>query len=104
VEFRKRTGNQKGLEDALRGILKAGGSIESEWTLARALEIADRAVGVSVLEELYENMKAAPFAPDLGNLWQQLGVDRRGADTVFNDSAPLAAIRKAITEPADHPN
>ena len=72
VEFRKRTGNQRGLEDALRGILKAGGSIESEWTLARALEIADRAAGVSVLEELYEKMKAAPFAPDLGNLWQQL--------------------------------
>ena len=104
VEFRKRTGNQKGLEDAVRGILKAGGSIESEWTLARALEIADRAAGVSVLEELYEKMKAAPFAPDLGNLWQQLGVERRGADTVFNDFAPLAAIRKAITEPVDHPN
>ena len=66
VEFRKRTGNQRGLEDALRGILEAGGSIESEWTLARALEIADRAAGVSVLEELYEKMKAAPFAPDLG--------------------------------------
>ena len=60
--------------------------------------------GVSVLEELYEKMKAAPFAPDLGNLWQRLGVDRRGSDTMLNDSAPLAAIRKAITESVDHPN
>jgi hypothetical protein len=99
VEFRQRTGNQKGLENAMRGILKSGGSIESEWTLAHALEIADRAAGVPVLEELYEKMKAAPFAPDLGKLWQQLGVERRGRDTMFNDSAPLAPIRKAITQP-----
>jgi hypothetical protein len=100
VEIRKRTANQKGLEDALRGILKAGGSIESEWTLARALETADRAAGVSVLETLYQRMKAAPVAPDLDELWHTLGVERREGQIVFDDTAPLAAIRRAILEPA----
>jgi predicted metalloprotease with PDZ domain len=38
IEIRKQTGNRKGLEDAMRGILHAGGNIESDWPLVRALE------------------------------------------------------------------
>ncbi|MBV9644264.1 MAG: hypothetical protein JO334_11880 [Verrucomicrobia bacterium] len=97
IEIRKRTGNRLGLEEAMRGILKAGGSIEVEWPLERALQIADQAVGVRVLEELYDRMKAAPISPDLHQLWKDLGVDRQGGKVVFDDSAPLASIRKAIT-------
>jgi hypothetical protein len=37
IEIRKRTGNTKGLEDALRAILAAGGTIESDWPLGKAL-------------------------------------------------------------------
>jgi hypothetical protein len=99
IEIRKRTGNRFGLENATRGILKAGGSIEVEWPLARALEIADKAVGVPVLEELYNRMRAMPVTPDLNQLWKDLGVERRDGTVVFNDSAPLASIRRAITAP-----
>jgi hypothetical protein len=98
VEIRKRTGSKKGLEDALRAILNSGGTIESEWPLARALEIGDRATGVPVLRELYEKMKAAPTAVDLGALWKELGAARRNGKVEFNDRAPLAPIRKAITQ------
>jgi hypothetical protein len=97
IEIRKRTQNRFGLEDAMRGILKAGGSIEVEWPLARALKVADQAVGVPVLEELYDRMKATPVTPDLHQLWKDLGVDRQGETVVFDDSAPLASIRRAIT-------
>jgi hypothetical protein len=97
VEIRKRTQNRFGLEDAMRGILKAGGSIEVEWPLARALKVADQAVGVPVLEELYDRMKATPVTPDLHQLWKDLGVDRQGETVVFDDAAPLAAVRRAIT-------
>lgn len=100
IEIRKRTGNRLGLEHAMRGILKSGGSIEVEWPLARALKVADRAVGVPVLEELYDRMKATPVTPDLAQLWKDLGVDRQGERVVFDDSAPLASIRRAITAPA----
>ena len=97
VEIRKRTGNRLGLEDAMRGILKSGGSIEVEWPLERALQVADQAVGVPVLEELYDRMKAKPVTPDLRQLWKDLGVERQGETVVFDDAAPLAAIRRAIT-------
>jgi hypothetical protein len=99
VEIRKRTGNRMGLEDAVRGIQKSGGSIEVEWPLERALETADQAVGVSVLEDLYNRMRATPVSPDLDQLWKELGVERQGKTVVFDDTAPLAAIRRAITEP-----
>jgi hypothetical protein len=97
IEIRKQTGNRLGLEDAMRGILKAGGSIEVEWPLERALKVADQAVGVPVLEELYDRMKAKAVSPDLDQLWKELGVQRQGGTVVFDDSAPLAAIRRAIT-------
>ena len=99
LEIRKRTGNKKGLEDALRAILKAGGTIESDWSLARTLEIGDRGTGVPVLRELYDKMKGAPAPVDLGALWKELGVERRRGKIEFLDEAPLAAIRKAITQP-----
>jgi hypothetical protein len=101
VEIRKRTGNRRGLEDALRGILRAGGNLESEWALSRALTTADRAAGVTVLEDLYAKLSASPVAPDLDELWHQLGVERRAGTLTFDDSAPLAAVRKAITQRAE---
>ena len=96
VEIRRRTANAKGLEDALRAILQAGGSISADWKLARALEIGDRATGVPILQELYAEMKAAPHPVDLDQLWKQLGIERRGQTVVLHDDAPLAAVRKAI--------
>src|SRR6201987_4550749 len=74
VEIRKQTGNKRGLEDAMRGILKSGGSIEVEWPLERALQVGDQAAGLSVLEDLYNKMRATPMAPDLNQLWKELGV------------------------------
>jgi hypothetical protein len=99
VEIRKRTGNRMGLEDAVRGIQRSGGSIEVEWPLERALETGDQAIGVSVLEELYNGMRATPVSPDLDQLWKELGVERQGKTVVFDDTAPLAEIRRAITAP-----
>ncbi len=97
IEIRKRTKNQKGLEDALRAILAAGGTIESDWPLDRAFDIGDRATGVPVLHELYGKMKAEPVAVDLDALWRELGVRRQNDKTTFDDNAPMASIRKAIT-------
>jgi hypothetical protein len=98
IEIRKRTGNKKGLEDALRAILNAGGTIESDWPLARTIEIGDRGTGVTVLRELYDKMKAAPAPVDLPALWSELGIARRDGKIEFNDRAPLAPIRKAIMQ------
>ena len=99
VETRRRTGNRRGLEHALRAINAAGGTIERSWKIDRVLATGDAATGVPVLRELYEEMKGARAPVDLPALWKELGITRRGRSVVFDDTAPLAAIRKAITSP-----
>ena len=96
VELRKRTHNALGLEQAMRGVLAAGGTHDRVWPIERILKTADDATGLNVLAELYAKMRAAPSAPDLDALWLQLGVSRDGGTVVFDDSAPLAPLRKAI--------
>jgi hypothetical protein len=96
VQIRERTHNQKGLEDALRAVL-AQGNIESEWPLERAIDIGDKATGVPVLHDLYEQMKATPVTVDLDALWKKLGVKETNGQVIFDDTAPLAAVRRAIT-------
>jgi hypothetical protein len=97
VEIHKRTNNRKGLDDALRGILDAGGEIRRDWELTKALNIGDEAVGVSVLIPLYEKMKDQPYQADLAAMWNDLGVERAGDTVKFIDSAPLAKTRQVIT-------
>jgi hypothetical protein len=97
VEIRERTGNQKSLDDALRGIVRAGGNVTASWPLDRALETGDRATGVSVLGELYAKMATDPARVDLASLWKRLGVSTSGGRIVFDDAAPLAAVRRGIT-------
>ena len=97
VEIRERTDNRFGLQDAVRAIVRAGGNMEASWPVTRAFEIGDTAVGVPVLIGLYERMKATPTEVDLPQLWGRLGINVTGNTVVFDDSAPLASIRRAIT-------
>ncbi len=102
VEIHQRTHNRKGLEDALRGVLAAGGNITEEWPLERVLRVGDEATGTRVLETLYEDMKDKPVAVNLANLWKELGIQRsQNGDISFIDDAPLASVRKAITAGTD---
>ena len=96
VEIRKRTGNSKGLQDALRGINHAGGTIEADWPLERALKIGDQVTDGSTLTELYGKMASKAVAVDLTRLWEELGVRRSGQGIALDDQAPWAAIRAAI--------
>ena len=96
VEIHRRTANKKGLIDAGRAVLDAGGSLWADWEIARALEVGDRATGVPVLKELYEKMRANPYPVDLEKMWQDLGIERSGRGLRFNDRAPLAEVRRAI--------
>jgi hypothetical protein len=97
IEIHRETGNKKGLEDALRGILNAGGDIRYDWELEKALTVGDQATGVPVLQNLYAKMKDQPYNVDLTALWMELGIERDGSAVKFLDSAPLAKTREAIT-------
>jgi hypothetical protein len=52
------------------------------------------------MRDLYVKMAGAPFPVDLPNLWKRLGVKLIGDKVVFDDGAPLAAVRRAILAPA----
>jgi hypothetical protein len=99
VEIRKRTNNRLGLQDAMRGVLAAGGNHEVDWSIERVLATADKAVGIDVLTKLHDAWGAKPAEPDLDALWRDLGLRVRDGGVEFDDTAPLAAIRIAITNP-----
>lgn len=96
VTLREQTGNQRSLDDVLLAIGKTGASDEDYWPLSRVLEIAESVTGTPVLRELYGRLAQKPGTVDLKQLFNRLGVRAQGASVVFDDSAPLAAIRHAI--------
>jgi predicted metalloprotease with PDZ domain len=100
VAIRKQTQNRKGLQDALRAIVNAGGTIDKEWPLTKAFTVADQATGTHVLMDQYSRMANAPVTIDLNEIWKELGVETATEGIVrFNNAAPMATIRQAITQP-----
>jgi hypothetical protein len=97
IEIRQATQNRKGLQDALRGILNAGGDIRKSWDMEKTLTAGDEATGVSVLVPLYEKVKDQPIQANLPEMWRELGITRTGNTVVFDDKAPMASLREAIT-------
>ena len=100
VEIRKQTHNKKGLQDALRGILAAGGDITHDWELNEALRIGDRAAGTTVLSDLYAKWKDQAVKVDLALMWNDLGIAAQGKSVRVAEEAPLASVRRGITEPS----
>jgi len=97
VGIRRQTRSRKGLVDALRAVNRAGGNIESDWPIERAFQVGDKATGTRVLTSLYQQMAPKPMPVDLPDLWKQLGVRRDGGQTTFDNDAPLAKVRAAIS-------
>ena len=100
VEFRRRTDNRMGLQQAMRGVLDKGGTHDQVWPIERILKTADDTIGVDVLVSLYEKMRSAPYAADLNALWSQLGISRTDGGVTLDNTAPLSAIRRAIVSVA----
>lgn len=88
-----------GLQDALRAIVNHGGVISKDWTIEKAFATGDRSTRTHVLENLYRQMRDKPVNADLDQLWKQLGVGTNGHSVSFQNSAPDAATRMAITAP-----
>jgi mannose-1-phosphate guanylyltransferase len=97
VEIRKRTQNRASLETALRGVLDGLGSGETRATLDDFLRAGDRAIGVPVLEELHARLGGKAETIDLAKVWSDLGVRDANGKIAYDDAAPSAAIRRAMT-------
>jgi hypothetical protein len=104
VRIRQQTKNQRGLQDALRGILNAGGTINEDWDIEKAFAVGDKATGTTVLTDLYHEMANQPDPVDLTALWKQLGISRDASGTItFDSHAPLADVRLGITRSPSTP-
>lgn len=101
VEIRERTSGRRSLADALRAIPRAGGTIAVRWPVERVLATGDRATGTDVLTSLYARFgrAAANYGPsELDATLRGLGVTVESGVVRFDDTAPRAALRRAITE------
>ncbi|MGE3904440.1 MAG: hypothetical protein AB7F36_00700 [Reyranellaceae bacterium] len=100
IQIRRATGLRLGLEDCLRSILAGGGNAVERWSVQQMLGACDQAIGKPVMAGLAERFVdgATPF--DLDTLWRDLGVELRAGNVVYDDKAPLAAIRKLIVRGA----
>ncbi len=96
VTLRERTGNARSADDVLRALVAAGGNATSHWEMEDVLRVADSAAGMPVFSELFHSMGQAPGAPDLEALFRRLGVSLRDGRVVYDESAPLASVRRAM--------
>jgi len=98
IRIRARTNGEKTLRDALRAIVAAGYDMTRAGDIRAVLMIADQATGVTVLLDLYDEMRDLPVPTEIDSLWADLGVAARDGEIVYDDSAPLADIRRALTQ------
>ena len=96
VRIRERTQNRRSLQDVLRAVHAAGSDITHRAPIDDVLALGDAATGTTVLRELHAAMAKAEFPRELDSLWRDLGVRLDGERAVFDDQAPLAAIRRAL--------
>lgn len=99
IAIREQTGNRVGLQTALRAILTGTGGYRFDRDIDEVLRIGDAATGTRVLGTLYQQIKTTPKYSDLDSMWSRLGVPSDPKTQPFDDRAPLAAIRIAITAP-----
>jgi len=101
VRIREQTQNRKGLQDALRAILNAGGMITQDWEIEHAFAIGDKATGTIVLTDLYHEMRDKPAPVDLDALWKKFGIQGKPDGSIeLVPGAPDAKIREAIARTA----
>ncbi len=97
VRIREKTNNRHSVDDAIRAILEEGGNGDAVWSLERVLDAGDKATHTTVLKDLHSELGPKPGAVDLDALWKKLGVKYNQGAITFDDAAPAAGVRLAIT-------
>jgi hypothetical protein len=99
IAIRQRTRNGIGVQAALRAINRESGGNGAEWTADRLVAVGDSGAGGNELSRLYAEMGDSAYPVDVAHVLGQLGVALAADAVVFDEQAPLAAIRRQITAP-----
>jgi hypothetical protein len=97
VTLRERTANARSLDDVIRSIGKTGDTDDVHWDMQQFLDAGQKATGTPVLRELYAQLAEKPGTVNLSALFARLGVRMDRGLLSFDESAPLAKIRRSIT-------
>ena len=97
IAIREQTHNRVGLQTALQAILQKSGGYRNEARIEEVLKMGDDATGTLVLKTSIKRAARRAQMTDLDLMWKQLGVAQDPKSQPFDDRAPLAAIRAAIT-------
>ncbi len=96
IKIRDSTNNEYSLADALKNVLVKGLTMNTNVSIDTLIQTMDEALPSPEIGPLYEQYarQASPFP--LEKMWKNLGVDLSGSEP-FNDNAPLACVRQALT-------
>ncbi len=97
VQIRQQTHGQKSIDDVIRKILRDGGNGGVHWSMQQVLDTGDAETGTHVMHDLYTRLALKPEHVAFDPVWQDLGVRYNHGNVRFDDKAPLASIRRAIT-------
>lgn len=100
LDIRERTQGRASLETCFRAIVKSGGDTTVRWPRQRFLDACDAATGTDAMARLAQSYVVQAGELDLDSLWRDLGIGVDGRDVSFNDAAPKAGLRRAITRGA----
>jgi hypothetical protein len=101
TEALERSNGARGLQLALRELLRDGGEASRVWRLRDAISHIDSSLGAPILSDLAKRYRTAGQRVPLAELFASLGVRKSGRTVTLDDEAPLAEVRRTITRGVD---
>ena len=99
ADLRLRESGTGSLDDALAELARCCNDDSRRWSADELIARLDRATGTTVFRDVAREMLERSEFPDTAAMFRQLGVQVLGDRVVYDDNAPLAAIREAIMAP-----
>ena len=100
LALRRASGNTLSVDEALKRFDACCLPDYRGWEPEAFVAKLDALVGGDVFRRTFDAYRARRDFPDLGASYRALGISRDGARLAFDDSAPDASIRRAITSAA----
>ncbi len=100
IDIARESGGRHSLQDAMRAINRQSGGNSADWTPEQLMSAGDAATATDVLSRLYARFAGERVTTDMDAMFASLGVSDRDGLVMFDDAAPLAALRRNLTRRA----
>jgi hypothetical protein len=100
LELRRASGNALSVDEALKRFDACCLPDYRGWRPEAFVAKLDALVGGDVFRRTFDTFRARRDFPDLKRVYRALGISRAGETLAFDDAAPDASIRRAITSAA----